>query len=353
MKYTKTKELIHKIIDHESKKDKVELNVQPLTTSENILYILTKEYKNLKDVSLKEKYEFIIDNFTKDTVGYHEEKTNTLKIFLSNIEKIEEPTSKNLSYLKNILLITYHEYNHKLYHHQRRTSKHLTLKNFIYWLEENLQEKSGLYETNHEDFYFEIIAELYAYRKTTHLLKKHPFIYEELEADLKFHELYYEIFYKNYDPEIFLNYYINYSKEPLELTETKKIDKDLILDEDWEEFELETKYTILSSKAFLDRIDYEFLSKEELQIILTSLIYALNKEEEKEQHNQGFEETLKRYHQEFYPYRDSLEISEGLFLKKKQRNQRKIRYLELQIHEVNKNLHIRNQYKHLKINNKL
>lgn len=332
MKYKKSKALVKKLITTEAKKEGIKITATPISSSlENLLYILKKEKKQYSKFNNESKRDFRKANFDKESYGYYDYYTNSLKVFLSHIRKNKEISPNKDFYLLNLLINTYHEFHHCMDYNQLSEVDELTLKAFVFLFEDECYD---LYKKNAIEFYSEISANIYAYKKTTEILKKHPIIYKKVIEYFYLLDLWQKIYYINYDIESLLN-----KKNPINsiLPNNKVINRDLILDEYWTTQELETKYTIISSKFYLDNLEYNDLTKEELQILLKALIYSLKKEELKKKNNIKIEQKINKCREKISSkYENEINIIESVLYQKQKRNQGKIRYLEIQINDINK-----------------
>lgn len=288
MKSETSKKIIQKVIKEEVKKTGIPITILPLTKTENIIHIIASEIENKRNDS-----SITITNLLKniknslmgisDKVGDYDYLNDIIKIFLSEIEK-ESPTKP--LYLWELLTTTYHEYNHKLLWSKEQTEKNLT--NFTLILENLICEITDLYEKNHhDDFYEEIIANVYSVEKASQFLKRYPHIYEKLKGYIENDKLKYQIQLINHDIEQFINYLNKIIKNkdqkeklfqsfyPYKIIEifynrdgTFKSLATLSKDMEWTSLETEVQYTIISSKSYLKELNYNSLSLEELVFIL-------------------------------------------------------------------------------------
>ena len=282
-------------------------------------------------------------------MGDYDYTKDTITIFLSEIEKCS--SNKEL-YLLDILETAYHEYNHKLSWSKDQTEK--TLENFIYLLENLTMAITNIYENSkHDDFYEEIIANVYSVEKSNQFLKKYPHIYRNLKGYLKNDKLKYQIELVNYDLEKFINYITKVIKSKKEIESlfqssypykivgilynkdrTFKNLKTLEKDMEWTSLSMEIKYTVVASKSYLKELNLNTLSQEELSFILESLNYSYQKSLETEEKNKILRQEIKSFNKEDLPSLDYGEDLLPLLTTKEKRNRLKIKYLELQINKV-------------------
>ena len=155
--------------------------------------------------------------------------------------------------------------------------------------------ESNLYYHYHDNFYFEITADLYSLEKTEEYLKKYPNIYNKLKNKLEYEKLLSIINYTNYDIQLFFNYLFKmiiknekklYKEKEMLIEILELIDilcnkeykfktiNELSQNENWTQFEEELQNIILSSKCYLDNINISNLSQEELKVLLKALKYS-------------------------------------------------------------------------------
>lgn len=296
MKYTLSKKIINKIIEEEAKKTGVRVNVLPITTKQNILKIIKDEMIikfNDCDVTLLECINNIITALSEesDIFAITDHRTNTIKIFLDEAYK---ENIYSLLFLQEIVIATYHEYNHKLT--WAVSHEEPTFESFILALDQLTKEISNLYDTKHAcDFYEEIVANNYAINKATTFFKRYKKLYPKLEDFLKAEELFYRRDLISYDPEQFINYIakvvkhdkgcfynVIYNKAFLDILYTRngsfKDITTLLNSPEFQELIDEIKYTIVASKSYLTNLDYNTLTKEELDFILKALTFSNQKE---------------------------------------------------------------------------
>lgn len=337
MDYTKSKKLVKKIIQEETKQTGIEINILPLTYLENVLYILKNEREILLNPKYLNKKTYLISNFDFFSLGYYEDSTNKLKIFLSKIYQNKKMSPNKLHYLINLLQTTYHEYNHKMYYEKNHKEKRLTKEKLIFIIEEMSQDYTAAYKKYYDNFYIEIIANLYSVQKTKEFLKQYQEAFSTEQPYLDTLELIYSIKYINYDFEQFFYYFTNVCKIK-KIHKNKKIDQTLITDTNWDKSELPAKYLILSSRYYQTKIDINSLTKEELKIMLQAFQYALELELEKEQKNQQLALKLKDYKTKYTISKSALIYIDNLWNSKQKRNIQKKKYLESKISQIEKNL---------------
>lgn len=356
MKYTLSKKLVNKIIEKEIQKTGIPVKVMPLTNLENIQHIIEKEkqetqksniitMKNLRNIT-ENVLEF------RNLAGDYDHDNNYIKILLSEIKRTS-PTK--FLYLWELLITTYHEYNHKLLFSKAIFQNEL--EKFSIQIERLPLKINYIYESNiHDDFYTEIIANVYSVEKASQFLQKYPNIYKELTGYIEEEKLHYQMDFINYDVEIFLNYitkiiqmmcprYVkklfSNSKSPFTILEVLyhkdgiiKDFKTLSKSKKWNSLDKEVKYTIASSKSCLNQLNEDY-TKEELLFILEALNYSYQKEIRRSKENEILREKILKHNKIMLP---SLDYGKNLIPSlntKEKRNYLKIKYLEEQIQRIN------------------
>lgn len=349
MKYTLSKKLVNKLIKEEVKKTNINVEILPLTNSENIINIIATILKD-NDISYSNKLISIIEdiNYYKEEIGVYDKKYQHIKLLLQNIYKI---TKDKEEYLWNLAYFTYHEYKHVLIERDKNFHKN-NLDSFNIMIGYITKTVSDYYDINHDDFYEEILANKYAIKKVTKFLLKFPNIYKKVYFQLEQERLATEIYYQNYDIQVFLDIisknliYTDISKIDLLKKEypytfisflynkngTLKDLKKLSKTNNWNNrIPLEVKYLIVSSKTFLASIDYNFISIEELNFILEALNYTYNLELIRATNNKKLREEIKTFNnlgensKEVFNYK---KILLQLLSEKETCNKEKIKFLE-------------------------
>lgn len=340
MKYKLSKELVYKIMKQEIINTGIKVEVLPLTKLEN-LYLTIKEDKQKN----KKVHPFqIIKKIIKktDNLGDFNFENNHLKIFLDDLKK--DSKTKEI-YLIELLTTTYHEYNHKITWEQATDIPNL--RNFILLIEQLIIETTELYNAHHDDFYEEIIANIYGIEKSEQFLKRYPNIFEKLKGYIENDKLNYQINLINYDIEQFINYFSKILQESKEKSSFFKeeypynivgclYDKDgafkrittLMEDKNWNFLEKEVQYSIVASKSYLRSQQLDHLSKEELTFILEAVDYSYQQEINRSIQNQELRIRIQRFNREIKPTLDYIVDLMPILNKKEKRFLFKIKYLE-------------------------
>lgn len=164
---------------------------------------------------------------------------------------------------------------------------------------------SNCYEIKPENFYEEIIADVYANKKTIGFLNNYPNLKSKLQLYIEKDKIFTDMNYQNYDVQKIINIINKLIKCDSNRYEyfdsifpygiisvlynnngTFKDIKTLMTEKEWNNYPKEVQYLIISSKAYLDDINYESTTKEELEIIEKSLEYTYNLEKKRHQNNE-------------------------------------------------------------------
>ena len=308
------KELVYKILEEEKKQYNLEVDVLALTPLQNIFDILfsglkrtPKRYEELI-LLLDDIKEALFLNRTED--AYYNTGLNILKIL---IKKQEKNITDN-QFLWSLLINIYHEFKHVIIKFLIKQSN-ITIKEDLYYaLEDTINSQNPFYLIYHDDFYEEIISNIYAVKKAELFLKtnkKYHNIYQELITTIELEKLLRNIYYRNYNFRLMLaeiNKHIKYdikeiNKHPYNKTlevvrilynkdgKFKSL-KELSLDTRWNNFTKEARYLVVSSTAYLDDFDYNNAPKEDLYFILDAITYSLTLEYEKPKYNKEFRKKL-------------------------------------------------------------
>lgn len=307
------KKLIYQIANEEIKERSLKVGVLPLTSLENIIDIiltpLKSHPKNLKDLIfiLRDTKNYLQAN--KNLDAYYDFESNELKILIKNHTKQEEA-----HFIWNLIKRIYHEYHHVILEKTFKKAYIETKEDVYYSIENLLNPLDEFYLTYHDDLYIEILANNYGFKKAYKFLKEnkqYTQIYKKLENTIELDKILREIYHRNYDIQLLLskinkdikenikalNCYLDEKElQIINLLYTKtgrfKSLKELSNTINWNNLDIEARYLIVSSEAYLTDIDYQNLSKEELYFILDALSYSLTIEYERPKYNQEFRTTI-------------------------------------------------------------
>lgn len=171
-------------------------------------------------------------------------------------------------------------------------------------LDEIIALTSNCYKKHHDEFYIEILANNYSIERTIEFMKKHPNVYQQLQYNIDLTKIYYQIYLQNYDPQQQINYIskiikkkdkkiVNmyfkeidtlsklFTKEGVSKPQTYLPTEDFYIN-----------YIIASSKACLDKINYNDCEHGVLKILLKSLNYTYDIEITRYQANEQLKELI-------------------------------------------------------------
>lgn len=364
MREKTSKEIVQRLIDEEALKTGVRPNIIISTNKlENLYYILRNELENKLIDNKMTFFEFfsnIIWNIkcNKKWCADYDYIKSSIKILIYNLKKDTE--NKN-EYLWQLITSVYHEYKHALIDDcevidcNSHYDFNLLISSLIMEIEDG-----NFYNNYHDEFYEEIQAEKYAVKKSIEFLKRNVRIYKELCLYAESERLNIEIYDNNYDVQKFLNklnkivkntynksslfqQVYPYTIIPVLYNEDGTL-KDLSSLNDeyfWNNnISLETKYLIVSSKMYLDCFNYDNATYEEINFIFKALNYTYNLEQKRKFNNI-------KLHREIDLFNSSLAGKDDLFIykymleKKELYNNKKLKYLELQIEKVSSFMKIR------------
>lgn len=281
------KRITHEIIEEELGKTDIKVNVFPLTFVEYYNdYVFNKNNNFIKMLS---------DSIKPLTAGGFYNSEGNIVIFLSHINKIKKPEHKIFELAK----VCYHEARHVMQQKFNVYSYDGFLTDIDFFLKTNID-----YKLDHDKFSFEIGANLYGVRKAKEYLKTKYFdLYEKHKDEIDKLEKKYQLDYMTYDASDNIERVVQMLKESNnKLVKGNKLKNispilEIFLNEDasfkhfseivqndkFKELDKRIVYAILSSKSFLQQINMNQLSIEELELVNESLQYtsALYKNQKK------------------------------------------------------------------------
>lgn len=314
------------ILQEESNKQGIEVNINPITVVEYYDSDVFKQKTKLQQI--KEKY------FVVKPCGFFDPTNSKIMIFIDRLTKHLKADS--IYIFPVILFSVYHEYKHQLQFTSKETSK---LEEFIIEIERFMMALNPRdYNKNHEKYYIEIDANLYAYHKTIEYTKNNdPKNYEQtklyLGARWIFETKHCQI---NYDSRKTFDKFYQFCKSKKYVMSYLKIPGlDIFLDENnkfralssiinksrTESIDEAILLTILGSQSYLNQLDISKLTKEERLFMLNIINKVLKEESHRMQQNTKYYAKRKVNSKK---YLDSL----SSILKK-------IKYLYLELKEFN------------------
>lgn len=279
------------LIEKEKKIDNIQVNINPITIIE---WYKTDIFQNrLKLQSWSNKFNAIITPFD-GTLGENYESSKKIYLFLNNFTILKLLSPKHI--LIEFILTTYHELAHS--YQKQHLKKYTNLEIFsIAFLTNFIIEQSPThYDIYHDQYFDEIDANFYAIKKTEEFLKNYPNIYLKHQQYIKQLRAKYEYKYLNYNFQLFFDKFHNiYKKNPEEFqsehiitqvfykensSEFKPINE-IIANENFNFFSKELTNSILSSKSFLEQLNFATLEANEKDILISALTYAYQLESDK------------------------------------------------------------------------
>ena len=271
------KKIVNKIIDEEAKKNNLKIKAYPVTLIEYYTDFVFKDNFSLQRFNDFSGYPF-------NTVGFH--NNGNIIIFINKIKKAKEVKGNSSLLLLALLNTVYHEISHDLQEKYDKSS----YEKFLEYLESFL--KSGKvrefnYEENHDEFSYEIGAELYGIRKAKeYLFNKYPEIYGEVKKNIENIEKYYLINYYMYDASYIFDLAIpiirdklrngNYSKNYIVLNNDGCFSsvREMFDNTQFNDLDIRIRAAIMSSRTFLKELDYGELSYDELEYLNEMVNYT-------------------------------------------------------------------------------
>lgn len=337
MKYNKSKKLINDLLTKEINKQNDNVEILAMSTIDFILKKLTNNIC-LRNLNIND---YIKNQGLYNWISYDKYKTGTPTIYnIVNIhlDVIKKDSKDKYEYLYNLLTTLYHEYYHRLEYISEKNNQLDNIKDSIEtFIKDNNQLK--LYYNYHDNFNFEINANLYSIKKTEEYLKQYPNVYKKLRNKIEYDKVIYQLNYINYDIQSFFNYINKNIKQLKELPEPINIlyDKEYNLNpinelykaKRWITINDEIKKIILSSKSYIENQNIEKLSQEERTILLESLKYAYYYELERYKNNKELKKNTDK-NTDVFTKEQNKELNETIN-KKLKNNYNKLKYLKQKI----------------------
>lgn len=276
----KMKEIAHDIIDEESRNNNISVNVFPLTFVE---YFSGFEKREGRKFKLSDALKYI------ESRGYYEGNTGNLYVCLENLGYLLKLDNEF-----KLAETCYHEFWHRMQENFDAYSYDGFLRDIDSYIKKmNFSD----YILNQESYSFEIGANMYAVSKGRKYMKeKLPELYEKYKKYIDKLEQEYTVDYLSYDAAATIEMVILLVKFRAErydqfdaLGEVSPI-LDIFLDDNNEfrkvsEIVCNAKFKLLdqrivsaifSCRTFLDGLDMESLSLEELEVVSNALEYTNN-----------------------------------------------------------------------------
>lgn len=284
----KMKEIAHDIIDEESKKNNINVNVFPLTFV---------EYREGFEKREGRKFKLYNAILYVGARGYYEVGSGNLYVCLENLGYLLKLDNEF-----KLAEACYHEFRHRVQDNFDAYSYDGFLRDI-----DNCIEKMKLsdYMLNHDSYSFEIGANMYAVSKAKeYIQKKYPQLYEELKDYIDRLEQKYTIDYLSYDASDTVERFIQRVKDRKkrdknvgQKSDNGKIKKvevppvleiflddnqdfkkvsEIINNDKFKQLDQRIVSAMFSCRTFLDGLDMESLSLEELEVVSNALEYTNN-----------------------------------------------------------------------------
>lgn len=307
------KQILNDICDEECKEHNLDVKIDIVTIEEYESGILKKPVK-LQQVT--ETAELLSLPFWAAGAHFNSKKKNRIVIFIKEKTK----SKKMQKTLVQNIWTCYHELRHEQQATTKDKMKDFSYESFMMQISHVCHRiQPGDYRLEHDKYYFEIDADLYAHQKTKeYLMKNYPEVYEQQKEYLDFLYQKTKFYQMTFDPSFELEralqemkkYSANKKKELVNkktITNNRKVAYkldsvspilsifiDKITDEkikykpmkhimrnpNFKKLDKRIIYAFFSSKTFLEQLDYNRLTYEELQILKESLEYTMNKYQE-------------------------------------------------------------------------
>ena len=283
------KKISHQIIESEEKKYNINIKVFPLTFIEYY-----NDYIFQKKFSLAKKFALSLTPIIAG--GFNDTKGNTV-IFLNHVNKIEKIEGK----IFRLAQICFHEARHS---EQSNFDKY-SYEGVFNFLDQYIKvgAANSDYILEHDKYSFEIGANLYGVTNAKEYLKKnYPSLYEKQKEEIEKLEKRYQYDYLMYDASNTVDRFLNIAKitekiatvtDKVGIKAPKKIEESTVLDiflnssdlsfkkindimnnENFKKLDKKVVYAFLSSQSFLNTVNFDELSIQELSMIKESLDYT-------------------------------------------------------------------------------
>lgn len=278
---TTMKKIVYDIMKSESelylKQYNEDINVFPVTFVEFYHDLIVDNHYKLVD---KFKMAFV----PMETSAFYQTSADRIIIFLNQYKNSFQGNAPNF----NFIFMCYHEARHVM---QRRFNMY-SYDSFLNELDSNIKNCSfNNYMLHHDEFSFEIGANMYGVEKAKkYMMKNFPSQYELEKENISIKEENYQFNYFTYDSCDTVDFAIQIMKDnkydfrkatfPFSIfynsdLSYKSID-DIMSNDLCQRLDKRCLYAIFSSNSFLEQVDISSLSYEEKSILIESLEYYKN-----------------------------------------------------------------------------
>lgn len=274
------KKIATEIINSESQKYNININVFPITNVEYYKNHVFNEPLNLAKTAYKATMPLYAG-------GLNDQKGNTI-IFLSNMDK---RINSNENKIYRLVQACYHEVRHSV----QQTFNKYSYEGFLNDIEHYLIRHGDAYLTKHDKYSFEIGANLYGTTKAKEYLQKnYPDEYEKLKEKIEKEYNEYKFDYLTYDATATIDRLFQttkiiskvptISKKESEISpilaifrnenNTFKSMDEITNNPIFHKLDQKIVSAIFSSKSFLQSINLENLTTDQIEIINNALAYT-------------------------------------------------------------------------------
>ena len=285
------KKIAKEIMESESKKYGINIDIRPITF---IDIINPKLFKSGNYTIEKRKHDFL--NYIDFNCGGYNDLKGTTVIFLNKLESISLKKIDSLYLLANAC---YHEARHSAQQQFDRYS----YARFLLDIERFFMKRNACrhYKQNHDEYSFEIGANLYSTKMAREYLKSnYPLIYEKEKEKINEREEHFLIDYKLYDAFYFIDKVIPSIKNSRQFYEDESTKRNFINDispvlsiflkdsgsfkrpnevinnDKYQELDKRIWYIMFSSLSFLDDLEsFRDLSQEEIYVVNEAIEYSI------------------------------------------------------------------------------
>ena len=276
------KRIAREIITSEEDKYAISINVRPITFMD-IISLKDSGYSMQKR---KSDFGYYMDL----NCGGYNDLNGTTVIFLDKLNKLSY--GRQISNIFLLVSACYHEARHS----EQQFFDKYSYARFLFDIERVYMQSDSSkdYNHNHNDYSFEIGANLYGVEMAREYLKKnYPRVYEEDKDKIDILEECFLVDYKLYNPTYFIDMVIPRIRNIRPLDDNKKVkdikDKSLILsiflnddgsikrpsEVEYQELDKRIVYAVYSSLSFLNKLTcIDDLTEEEISIINEAIEYT-------------------------------------------------------------------------------
>ncbi len=271
------KKIMDEIIEEEISNTKVDVSNNQVTLMD---FLLSEKFNRFSFLQKMVIY--------SNVRGFADWRNKEITVFVDKQEIARRLRSK--FYLVDLIRTTYHEFRHCLQMEKMNKADFSDVEYFIFTMEDYvLNSDYEDYKENHDEYLIESDADIYAINKVRDFMKKNPGLYEKNRFYIDSLQKRHEINMKNFDFQhlfsIFnkIMQYKGYEfKEPWirvfydKNWNFRKLDE-LLNNEDFHNINLEFRYMFISSREFIESIDYNTLSEKGREFLNEAINYSYNK----------------------------------------------------------------------------